>query len=72
MHVGHCVVMLLSCCCHVGALADCHVVGIVLRMLVHLGHVVVILLWLCSHCGAMADERRVGQDFRIWGQAGLL
>ena len=45
MHAGHCVVILLSCCCHVGALDDCHVVGFVLRMWVHNGHFVVSLLW---------------------------
>ena len=55
VHVGHCLVILLACCCHFGALDDCHGVGIVLRMLVHVGHVVAILLWFCCHCGALAD-----------------
>ena len=55
VHLGHCLVILLACCCHFGALDDCHGVGIVLRMLVHVGHVVAILLWFCCHCGALAD-----------------
>ena len=50
VHVGHIVVMLLSLCCHFGALADCHVVvchvGV---MLVHVGHCLVILLASCCH-----------------------
>ena len=66
MHVGHCVVMLLSFCCHCGALDDCHVVGIVLRMLVHLGHFVVILLWLCCHCGALDDCHAVVMLLSLW------
>ena len=47
---GHCVVIVLSLCCHLGALDDCHCVVIVLRMLVHVGHVVVIVVVIGLPC----------------------
>ena len=47
VHFGHCVVSVLSCCCHFGAvvaLDGCHCVVILLRMLVQVGHLVVIVV----------------------------
>ena len=64
VHVGHFLVILLSLCCHFGALDDCHVVVMLLSfwsMLV----LVVILLSFCCHFGALHACHVVGMLLRI-------
>ena len=68
VHVGHCLVILVAYCCHLGALADCHLVVILLSC----GVCLVILLSCCCHFGALDDCHVVVMLLSCWCMLAIL